>query len=104
MTELSTTEAKQVYEEMGQFAAKAFPDASSYEHLLKLEQEAVEAQVDAGNIEEYADCLLCLFGAAHKAGFSFEDLLKSAKNKLERCQSRKWKKMPDGTYQHIESQ
>lgn len=94
---------RELYEEMGIFSIAAFPDADSYEHLLKLEQEAVEAQVDADNIDEYADCLLVLFGAAFKAGISWKQLFKAAKGKLEKIKYRDWEKQDDGTYQHVKA-
>lgn len=85
---------------MGIFSIAAFPDADSYEHLVKLADEAIEAQVDADNIEEYADCLLVLFGASFKAGFSWQDLFSAAKEKFTTLKTREWVKQRDGTYQH----
>lgn len=88
---------------MGKFAKETFPDAGPVEHLRKLVQEAEEAIDEPTDIEEYADCLLTIFGAASKAGFSYSQLLCEANAKLGKVQTRKWKRNSDGTYQHIDN-
>ena len=89
-----------LFDFMGQFAVKTFPDAGSIEHLKKLKIEADEAIEEPKDIIEYADCLLALFGAAYKAGFSYNQLIEASKTKFEIVKSRKWEKLSDGTYQH----
>lgn len=89
-----------LFELMGIFAVKTFPDAGSVEHLKKLKIEADEAIQDPKDILEYSDCLLALFGAAYKAGFTYNQLIESSKSKFEIVKSRKWEKLSDGTYQH----
>lgn len=91
-----------LYSEMGEFAKLAFPDAGAIQHLIKLKNEADEAIAAPHDSIEYADCLLCLFGAAYKAGFTYERLLSIAKAKLDVAKERKWERQSDGTYQHIE--
>lgn len=91
-----------LYEQMGEFAYKAFPDATSIDHLQKLINEAKEAKESPNDINEYADCLLSLFAAAYKAGIKIIPLLVASGCKLEVCKKRKWVKLEDGTYQHIE--
>lgn len=90
-----------IYERMGSFAAKTFSEASAVDHLEKLKQEAQEAKENPKDITEYADCLLCLFGAANKAGFTYNELLEATRDKLFIVENRQWEKKPDGTYQHI---
>lgn len=90
----------ELFESMGAFAKEKFPDASSVEHLLKLHQEVDEAISSPSDITEYADCLLALFGAVHKAGYSFSDLLQAGFNKFDIVKSRVWERLSDGTYQH----
>ena len=92
-----------LYNSMGKFSMEKFPDASPIEHLLKVKNEADEAINCPHDIVEYADILLSLFGAAYKAGFSYEELMKASKKKLEICKERKWRKLEDGTYQHIKN-
>jgi len=94
---------KELYTLMGKFAKETFPDAGPVEHLRKLVQEAEEAIDDPANIEEYADCLLTIFGAAAKANFFYKELLQAAQEKLGKVQKRKWKRNSDGTYQHIDN-
>ena len=89
-----------LFQSMGEFAYKAFPDATSIEHLKKLKIEADEAIEEPKNIFEYSDCLLALFGAAHKAGFSYDQLLEASQSKFEIVKTRNWEKLSDGTYQH----
>ena len=93
-----TTE--EFYEIFGEWTYKAFPDATSKDHLKKLIHEAIEAIDDPGDLHEYADCLMALFGAAYKAGFGYPLLLKAAIKKLEVNRHREWVKLSDGTYQH----
>ena len=89
-----------LFDAMGKFAVEKFPDAGSIEHLKKLKHEADEAIAEPQNLVEYADILLALFGAAYKAGFTYEQLLKASDGKFKVVKSRKWMKLPDGTYQH----
>lgn len=89
-----------LFQSMGEFAYKAFPDATSVEHLKKLKIEADEAIEEPKNIIEYSDCLLALFGAAHKAGFTYDQLLEASQSKFEILKTRNWEKLSDGTYQH----
>ena len=93
--------AERYYNELGQWTKEAFSDAGSVEHLRKLHEETDEAIECPEDISEYADCLGAIFGAAYKQGFSFEQLLNASFDKLEINKSRKWQKLPDGTYRHI---
>lgn len=92
--------ADMLFDQMGIFAKERFPNAGSIEHLLKLKQEADEAIKSPKDITEYADCLLALFGAAHKAGFTFKQLLFASNQKFKVVKQRKWERLEDGTYQH----
>lgn len=89
-----------LFDAMGSFAVKTFPDAGSIEHLKKLKHEADEAIAEPQSVEEYADMLLALFGAAEKAGITHKQLIEASEGKLEVVKTRTWKKLPDGTYQH----
>jgi len=93
--------ANDLYTEMGRFSWITFPDATSVEHLKKLKQETDETINSPDDISEYADCLLTLFGAAYRQGFTYGELMNATRKKLEIVKKRKWKKMSDGTYQHI---
>jgi hypothetical protein len=91
---------RDVFIRMDEFARKTFPKATAEHHILKLKQEVDEVLQDPTNPIEYADCLLALFGAAAKAGFTFDDLIKHSIEKLNVVKSREWEEMSDGTFQH----
>lgn len=91
----------ELYEQMGKFSIETFPEADSIDHLKKLQSETIEAIQAPKDIYEYADCLLCIFGAAYKAGFSYGELKLAIETKLYINQNRNWEKLEDGTYQHI---
>jgi hypothetical protein len=75
---------KKFYNELGEWAKVAFPDAGPVEHLKKLIAEANEAIQAPDDIEEYADCLMCLFAAALKPEFQLMIwLLRCIKNSLK---------------------
>ena len=93
---------KDLYNDMAEFSFKAFPDADEKDHLVKLIHEATEARVSCKDIEEYADCLLALFGACAKAGISYSKLILTAKGKMEVNKARTWERQKDGTYQHTD--
>lgn len=90
-----------LFENMGKLSMEIFPKATSIEHLIKLKNEADETINDPKNIIEYADCLLALFAACYKAGYTYEDLLKAGETKMEILKNRNWKIIEDGTYQHF---
>jgi hypothetical protein len=89
-----------LFDAMGEFAVDKFPDAGSVEHLKKLKHEADEAMAEPQNLVEYTDILLALFGAAYKAGFTYEQLIEAGESKFEMLQKRTWIRLDDGTYQH----
>jgi hypothetical protein len=60
--------------------------------LRHLKLEADEAIESPRDIIEYADCLLLLLDAARRAGFSLEQLVCSARVKLDQCRTRKYPK------------
>jgi hypothetical protein len=90
-----------LFNSLSDFVFKTFPDASSNDHLKKLKIEADEAMQDNRDSSEYADCLMAVYGAAAKAGFSFDELIRAGFEKLEINKTRKWERLKDGTYQHI---
>lgn len=83
-----------------------FTEATPISSLRKLEGEIKEVEQDLINgktnslPEEYADCLMCLFDSAGRAGISPEVIFKSFGKKLEKNKSRTWFKNDDDTYSH----
>ncbi len=94
-------EEKLLFDSLSEFVFKTFPDASSNSHLKKLKLEADEAMQNNKDCSEYADCLMAVYGATAKAGFSFYELINAGFEKLEINKTRKWQRLADGTYQHI---
>lgn len=94
---------KTLFEYISGLAKKLFPKAGPKEHLLKLKQEAIEAINKPDDIYEYADIFFALLAALSKQGFNFNDLVEATIEKAKINEKRKWKEMPDGTHQHIES-
>jgi len=74
---------KEIYDEMGKFSVEVFHDATSIDHLRKMKIEADETIEEPNDIFEYADCMLALFAAAYKSGFTYDDVLNAGKEKLE---------------------
>ncbi len=92
-----------------EWSLKNFPEATAKSSLLKLLDEIGEVgkELDMPNAtlypltEEYADCLMCLFDSAGRAGVTPEDIFKAFEVKLEKNKKRKWQKNPDNTYSHV---
>lgn len=91
---------KNIYKNMGELSLSIFNKSTPVEHLIKLKNESEEAINKPDDIFEHVDCLLSLFAASYKSGFTFEDLIKASEDKLEILKKRKWKILEDGTYQH----
>jgi hypothetical protein len=60
--------------------------------LKHLAKEAVEAQEKTSDIFEYADCLFLVCDATRRAGFTLDQLLDAAFEKLEINKARNWPK------------
>lgn len=56
-------------------------------HLLEEVNETIIAPYD---IMEYADMFILILDAARRAGFSLEEILEAAQQKLDICKKRKW--------------
>lgn len=68
-------------------------------HLQLETQEALESPKD---ISEYADCLILIFDAARRAGFSFDELVSAVENKHKTNKLRNYPKpTTDEPSQHI---
>lgn len=97
-----------------EWSLKNFPDATYFSSLRKLKEEIKEVEKELKYLEkfpeqyslpkltmEYADCLMCLFDSAGRAGIPVEDIIESFEEKLEINKERKWVKNPDNTYSHV---
>lgn len=91
------------------WALKTFPKATAQSSLNKLEEEIKEVRkelellgVNNGDLhEEYADCLMCLFDSAGRAGITPQEIFYAFKLKLEKNKNRDWKVNVDNTYSHV---
>jgi hypothetical protein len=95
-----------LFDSIGNLAKTTFTDATSKEHLTKALGEVQEA-IDAPKskrLMEYADVIHCIVAAASRDGYSADDLDAAVWAKLAINRQRTWVKMPDGTYQHSETE
>ena len=98
-----------------EWSIKMFPNATPRSSMLKLRSEVKEVLKEITRLEklpdgddglydlsiEYADCLMCLFDSAGRAGVSVDEIFESFEEKLEINKNRVWKKNPDNTYSHV---
>lgn len=102
---------KEQFDEITDWQDKTFPissEVSRINHLIKEVQELKsEAKkgingLDIAKKMEYADCFFLLFGAAKKAGYSYEEICEFIQNKFIINKHRVWGKPDkDGVVQHI---
>lgn len=92
------------------WSMRAFPEATAKTSLIKLAEELIEVaeelekyphEDDKKLLFEYADCLMCLFDSAGRAGITTQELFGAFKEKFEINKKRSWTKNPDNTYSHI---
>lgn len=90
-----------------EWSLKTFPEATAYSSLQKLKGEIEEVEADLrvvplpeSIIEEYADCLMCLFDSAGRLGIKPPLIFEAFSEKLEKNKNRIWIKNPDNTYSH----
>ena len=91
---------KNVYNEMGKFSVEVFNNATASDHLRKVKMECDEAIDEPNDIYEYADCMLALFAAAYKSGFTYDDIQNASEEKLKILKGRTWVNH-NGIYQHV---
>lgn len=101
---------EQLEEERFAWSLETFPEATKFSSMVKMQGEAQEVMLELvygsteGNLtEEYADCLMCLFDSAGRAGISVAMLRDAFEKKLAKNKARTWKKNPDNTYSHVKN-
>lgn len=65
----------------------------------KIQKKLEEAKYDPGSLRPLVDCIFSLFIAARSRGYNAEAVLKELEKVASESLSKRWKKMPDGTYQ-----
>lgn len=85
-----------------------FEKATMFSSLDKLITEIDElhksliTETPHEQLNEYADCFLCLLHSAAKAGFNPQQIIQAMENKCELNYKRKWVLNEDGnTYSHL---
>jgi hypothetical protein len=63
--------------------------------LRHMEKEVVEAINEPGDIEEYADLLILWLDATWRAGFTLEQVIQAAHNKMKVNREREWQAIID---------
>lgn len=75
-------------------------DASDLEvEAKKIQQKMEEARYNPGDVRPLADCVFSILLAARSQGFAPDVVLDEVRRVAEEVVNRRWKKMPDGTYQ-----
>ncbi|MBO0950897.1 dATP/dGTP pyrophosphohydrolase domain-containing protein [Fibrella forsythiae] len=89
------------------WSRETFTEATAISSLRKLESEIkeIEADILKGNdpTTEYADALMCLFDSAGRHGISVDQITEAFAKKLEINKGRQWRKNPDDSYSHVQT-
>lgn len=67
----------------------------------KIQRKMEEAKYNPGDVRPLADCIYSLLLGARSLGFTAHVVLRELEKVAAENLSRRWKKMPDGTYQAI---
>jgi hypothetical protein len=91
---------KKLHKKTKYFTSEMLKDPNPKNYLNKLKDEIKEVEENVTDAEEFADCLIALFGASINAGITYEELKKAALKKIKININREWVQQPDGTFQH----
>lgn len=96
---------RQQFKKITTWQRETFPEGTAHSCILHLASEIKElfgAVTPEQLYEEFADCFLLLFGAADRAGMSYDDICKAINDKMKINRERKWgKPNGDGYVEHI---
>ncbi len=67
----------------------------------KIAQKLEEAHYNPGDLQPITDCMFSLLLAARSRGYTVPVVLDELTRTAQRCLEKRWKKMPDGTYQAL---
>lgn len=93
-----------------EWSLKTFPEETPVSALFKLKEEINEVREHLalfGNhnqeelIEEFADCLMCLFDSSGRSGIPPQQIFEAFSKKLVKNKARIWKKNTDNSYSHV---
>lgn len=94
--------------EFTSWSVPTFSNATSISSLTKLCHEIEEVHDAIVNdlpnkVEEYADCIMCIFDSAARELVTVEQINLALEAKLAKNKSRKWVRNSDNTYSHIKA-
>lgn len=81
--------------------SKMLSKAEPKHHAIKLIEEAKELAEEPTDLEEYADCYICLLSGLYKAGYNTEILYTSVGNKLDVLDVSEMVNTDDNLYRRI---
>lgn len=87
-------------------ARKSFPEATFENFMDKMDEETEEARtaVPSKRLGELVDQQIVLWAALDKAGYDLFDLFHGVAFKDAVNDKRKWVRLSNGTYKHVEGQ
>lgn len=84
------------------WSKETFPDSTTQSALEHLKDEIKEIEAEPTNPVEYADALALIMEAAGRSGISARQVLIAYRDKMEINKGRKWSRLENGSYKHIE--
>jgi hypothetical protein len=78
---------------------EAFGHPGLQDERKKILSKLQEAEYNLGNIRALADCIVAVLLAAKNQGFTVQMVLDELERVCRDSLGRKWKRMPDGTFQ-----
>ena len=100
---ISKSDWQLLFDRSRAFQNEKFPDQSIDSKLIHLAREVEELRKEPTEIEEFADCLILIFGCAAKQGLTAQQLVSAAHKKLTVCEKRTWGPADaEGVHHHLE--
>jgi hypothetical protein len=95
---------EEVYNRLGVLNQVQFPEATFVDFLHKAADELKEVELapKSKRLLEFADVLICVLASAKKDGWTYQELICAITTKTMINSVRKFVRLEDGTYQHVE--
>lgn len=97
---------RELYNSIARLNKVQFPEAE-YDDFCNKAIEELDEVINAPKskrLGEWADALICIFAGAAKDGWVYGQLLGAAQTKTDVNHVRKFVRLPDGTYKHVEGE
>lgn len=97
---------RELYDSIARLNDVQFPEATVNDFANKAigELKEVQSAPKSKRLGEHADSLICVLAGAAKDGWTYAQLIGAAQTKTDVNHVRKFIRLEDGTYQHIESE